>query len=189
LDDLYYIHKVLQGDKNAFVYLIRAHQDMAFHIAMPMIKDKEEAKDVVQEAFLIAFSKLHTFKQEAKFSSWFYRIVVNQCLQHIDKFNRRQAILENTPIPENLQNSYNEALRNLNKENLQKIVRSILNYLSPKESLILQLFYLSDYSIKEIESITSFSQSNIKVLLHRGRANFYAFLVENYNLEEIKDLL
>ena len=70
MDELY-IEKVLNGDIDAYKYFVRQYKDMAFTLAVSVLKSEFDAKDAVQEAFIIAFRKLRSFKGNSKFSTWF----------------------------------------------------------------------------------------------------------------------
>ena len=75
-----------QGDRRAFEELVERHKRRAYHIAFDFTRDREEAKDLSQEAFLKAFTNLKNFDGRSSFYTWFYRIVVNLCLD----YKRRQ---------------------------------------------------------------------------------------------------
>src|SRR5512134_1089617 len=70
------------GDRRAFEELIERHKQKAYHIAFGFARDREDAKDLSQEAFLKAFSYLKKFDGRSSFYTWFYRIVVNVCLDY-----------------------------------------------------------------------------------------------------------
>ncbi|UCG28276.1 MAG: sigma-70 family RNA polymerase sigma factor [Bacteroidales bacterium] len=84
MDELY-IDKVLNGDIDAFRYFVQQYKDMAFTIAVSILKQEFDAKDAVQDAYITAFRKLRSFKGKSKFSTWFYRIVINGSLKHRKK--------------------------------------------------------------------------------------------------------
>lgn len=171
LDSLY-IKKVLSGDKEAFKYFINMYQEMAISIAMSIVKYKTDAKDVVQNAFVQAYKSLRSFKQESKFSTWFYRIVVNESLKllrHNKKIGSEELSKEGEYIHLSLDN---DASVKFELTNQKKEIQKAMQLMKPKERLILELYYLQEYSIREIEEITGFSTSNIKVLMHRARKSF-----------------
>lgn len=151
---------------------------MAISIAMSMVKYEPDAKDVVQNAFVQAYKSLRSFKQESKFSTWFYRIVVNESLKFIRKNNKNKSTRltnENEHLHASISNEAYEKLDLLDK---RKEIQKALILMKPKERLILELFYLQEYKLSEIETITGFSTSNIKVLLHRARKSFSSFFKE-----------
>src|SRR4029077_19432739 len=76
-----------QGRGEVFEVLVRKYMEKAFRIAFDFTHDTEEAKDLSQEAFLRAFSRIKQFDGRSSFYTWFYRLVVNICLDHV----RRKA--------------------------------------------------------------------------------------------------
>ncbi len=178
--DEIYIDKVLNGEQDAYGYLIRQHKTIAMRTAMSIVKNETEAKDIVQNSFIQAYESLRSFKGESKFSTWLCRIVVNKSFRFIQNKARKinfeqKQLIDNTPYV------YNEGLLNLKRQDLNKLLKKGLKLLAPNEALCLQLFYLEEYHLDEIEKITNFSKSNIKVLLFRGRKNLYHHLIKSYN--------
>jgi len=177
MDDLY-IKRVLKGEVDAYGYLVRQHQAIAMRTAMSIVKNETDAKDIVQNSFIQAYESLHNFRGEAKFSTWLCRIVTNKSFRFIQQ-KARQINLTNQQSNLDLPITYNEGLFALNKQDLEELLKKGLNQLSAKEALCLQLFYLEEYHLDEIENITGLTKSNIKVLLFRGRKNLYQYLVSN----------
>ncbi len=174
--DAHYINEVLKGNSKAFGYFIRTYQNKAFGVAVSIVKREDDAKDVVQESFITAYSSLTNFRNEAKFSTWFYRIVVNTALQFIKREKRKDEVAAEYSITDDEKTAFNNAIGQLQKQDLKKIIKKVFEKIPAKEALILQLYYIDDQSILEIEEITAFTKANVKVLLHRGRTSFYKML-------------
>lgn len=87
-DDRNLVGRAKQGDREAFATLVRRHQDRAFNLACQMVRNREDALDISQEAFARAYTSLPTFKGEASFSTWLHRIVVNLA---IDSLRRKRV--------------------------------------------------------------------------------------------------
>ncbi len=179
MDDLY-IKKVLNGDLNAFGYLVRQYQTLAMRTAMSIVKDETDAKDIVQNSFIQAYESLQKFRGDAKFSTWLSRIVINKSFRFIQS-KARQSNFQKQQISVNPAPTFNDGFQNLNKQDLENLVKKGIKLLSPKEALCIQLLYLEEYSIEEIFETTGFSKSNIKVLLYRGRKNLHKHLILSYN--------
>ena len=77
-----------QGQREVFEVLVRKYMEKAFRIAFDFTHDTEEAKDLSQEAFLRAFSRIKQFDGRSSFYTWFYRLVVNICLDHTRRKGR-----------------------------------------------------------------------------------------------------
>jgi len=79
-DDLTLVQRVRTGDQRAFKTLVERYQKKVFSVAVGMLKDREEARDVSQEAFVKVYKYLDHFKGDASFYTWLYRITVNICI-------------------------------------------------------------------------------------------------------------
>jgi len=167
-----YIKKVIEGDEQGYRYFLRRYQDMAFSIAVSVVKDEFIAEEVVQEAFMKAFQKITSFKGHSKFSTWFYRIIVNIAFRRLDKEkkwkNETLVAVENT-VNENELNA-------LEQDERKYYINEALKLMTANESLSLRLFYLEELSIIELKDVTGWSSSKTKVVLHRARKSFYSHL-------------
>lgn len=185
--DSVYIEKVLEGDSGAFRYFIETYRDMAYSLAMSIVKSTTIAEEVTQDAFLKAYKSLHTFEQRSKFSTWLYKIVTNEGLKRIRKkeFKYTDDIDELNNIN---YSDINSSISELTDQEQRFYINKVLDRLLPNDSLILRLFYLDERNLKEIEEITGLSHTNIKTILHRARKRFYAVL-KNELRNEIRSIL
>lgn len=172
--DSIYIEKILNGDTEAFRYFIRQYKDMAYSLAMSIVKDEHKAEEVLQSAFVNAYSNLASFKGKSKFSSWLYRIVVNESFKSIRKQNFQQVNLDQ--VSENEIPNLDDFSQKLSADEQKYFINEALVRLSPNESLALRLFYLEENSIEAITEITGWSSSKAKVILHRARKNMKLLL-------------
>lgn len=178
-----YIQKVLDGNTDAFRFIIKQNQDEAYSLAMSVVKDEFLAKDVVQNAFIKAYTKLDTFKGNSKFSTWFFRIVINEAFIQQRKQKRQTKIVEGISETNN-QSTVNKSSEKIKEDNQRFYINEALKHIPAKHSLALRLFYLQDYSIEEIKEITGWSTSNTKVILYRARNKVKKLLDENYNIDK-----
>lgn len=174
MDD-FYIKQVCEGDSEAFRYFINKYKDMAFSIAMSVVKDSFIAQEVVQDAFVKAYQSLRTFSKRSTFSTWFYRIVTNEALMRMRKM--KKEIIEFT---EEYSNELvdEQALFSLQDDEQTYLINEALQKLPAKESLALRLFYLQEESLKEVGEITGWSEANTKIILHRARKNMFSVLIQ-----------
>jgi len=188
MDDQY-LQKVLSGEDQSFSYFIKMYQNGAYAVAISIVKSEDKAKDVVQESFILAYNRLSSFKRESKFSTWLYRIVVNKSLRLLEK----EKIYINNDVLSDVtfqgKSHYNDALKSLHQDELKQLIKSVLNKMSSKEALMLQLFYLNELMIDEIVSISKFSKTNVKVLLHRARVHFYEIIKNEHRISSLNDLI
>ena len=186
--DQIYIDKVLQGDTNAFAYLINKYKDMAYTIAIKIVKSHEDAEEVAQDSFLKAYEKLDSFKGNSKFSTWLYTIVYRNSITKI-----RKKKVATSDIDDYVMDNYSEGsefpqIEAIKNGEQKKYVREAIDRLPEKDALLITLFYMDESSIEEIEQITNLTQSNIKVKLFRARKKLnteLSFLLK----EEVKTIL
>jgi len=180
--DEIYIQRILEGDHQAFRQLITKYKDMAYSIAMSVVKDEFYAEEIIQGSFLIAYDKLATFKGASKFSTWFYRIVTNQSFKLAKR--HKTEFVDFVEIPPEISDEIDNAILKLEADDQKYYINEALKKISAKESLVLRLFYLNENSVEEITEVTGWSSSNIKVILHRARINLRHILTEIYKLDK-----
>lgn len=185
--DSEHIQKVLEGDANSFRYFIEKYRDMAYSLAISIVKNGQIAEEVTQDAFLKAYKSLDKFEQRSKFSTWLYKIVTNEGLKRLRKKEFKYA--DDVGELNNINYSeINNSVTELTEQEQRYYINKGLDTLLPNDSLILRLFYLDEKSLKEITEITGFSITNIKTILHRARKRFYSVLKEELH-HEIKSIL
>ncbi|PQJ78087.1 RNA polymerase sigma factor [Polaribacter porphyrae] len=176
--DEIYIKRVLNGDIDAYGFLVKKYQKIVFHCALSILKNEADAKDAVQDSFVKAFEVLDSFKGDSKFSTWVCKIAINNSLKLAKKKVKAIHLLSDFSKNEDIE--LNTGIEKIDKNELNILLEKGLNLLSQKEAICIRLYYLEESSISEIEEVTSFSSSNIKVLLHRGRKNLYHYLHSSY---------
>ena len=180
MDDLY-IRKVLDGQTEEFRYFVKKYKDLAFSVAFSVVKNEFIAAEVVQESFLKAWENLKSYKGQSKFSTWLCRIIINESFKTARKENR--TVSENGFVS-GFDFQENPVIFEALKETEQRYyINECLNRLPANECLVLRLFYLAENSIKEICEMTGWSESNVKVHLHRGRRNMQEMLGKMLNTE------
>lgn len=167
--DIKLVNRSKAGDTSAFRDLVNAYKDVSLTLASSVLKDTSLAEDAVQTAFIRVFEKLHTFKQDSKFSTWLYRIVINTAYNLFKKQKNHLKIDDVSDF--NIEIEGKSEIKALTEQDQKKYINLALNRIKADEALLLRLFYLYEHSILEIEEITGFRKSKIKVDLHRGRKN------------------
>jgi RNA polymerase sigma factor (sigma-70 family) len=176
------IQDILHGDIAAFRQLITKYKDMAYSIAMSIVKNEFYAEEVLQISFVKAFENLDSFKGDSKFSTWFYRIVVNESFKQLEK--KKSEFINFVEEPPDISNEIDNSILKLIKTDQEYYINKALEKISPHESLILRLFYLDEKSTDEISNITGWTTVNIKVILHRARINFRVILTQIFKLDK-----
>lgn len=177
----HYIKQILNGDKEAFRFIIRECKDDAYNLAISIVKEEYAAKEVVQRSFIKAYEGLAEFKRKAAFKTWFHRIVVNESYQLLRSRKPDRNHLFNEDQHINAAN--NSVYQTIDEQHKKHCIQTVLNKMKPDESLALKLFYLYEYNIKEVCDITDWSNSNAKVILHRARKSMREKLSKNFNLK------
>ncbi|MDR2282193.1 MAG: sigma-70 family RNA polymerase sigma factor [Sphingobacterium sp.] len=161
-----YIQKVLAGDSNSFAYLVKTYQDMAYSIALSLTKDEFLAEEVAHESFIECYNSLHNFQGKSKFSTWFYRIIVNTAYRTMKKKSVEFIDLD---LPVHDVQDEIIPIDKIIAEERKQLINLALMEIPRNESLALRLFYLEELSLEELCEITSWTNSNAKVILHRAR--------------------
>jgi len=171
--DEIYIRKVLSGDVESYRYFINTYKDMAFSVALSIVKEEHLAQDVVQDAFIKGYQSLSSFKGRAKFSTWLYRIVVHVAFNSI---RHKKLEFVNLDLSDHDQAHHASVLDEIIAGERKEMINDALAILPSKESVALRLFYLEELSLDEIEEIMGWTRANAKVILHRARKNMQIVL-------------
>jgi RNA polymerase sigma factor (sigma-70 family) len=175
MDELY-LRLVLEGNVSKYSYFIDKYKNMAFSIALRIVDNREDAEEIVQDAFLKAFRSLNKFRKDSKFSTWLYKIVVNSALSRTRSKRPESSPLDDDEIAETVVESAESAYRSLDVADQKKIIHSALAALGVEDRLLLTLYYLNENSINEVSEITGIIQENVKMKLHRARNKMYVVL-------------
>lgn len=167
------VTKVKSGDIDAFRLLVEKHQHLAFTIAFNIVKNRQDAEEVVQDSFVKVFNKISQFKEESKFSSWLFKIVYNTSLSYIRKKQLDTFTLEQDDYTIEYGIDSHSGWDQMVLEDQQKYIHKALDNLAEQDKLVLTLFYLADESLADIAKITNEKQGTIKARLHRARKKVY----------------
>src|ERR1700674_3536305 len=91
-DDAQLVKASQQGNQDAFAFLVQRQQRRVFTMALGMLQDDEEASEITQNAFLAAWQGLPSFRGEARFATWLYRIAYNCALKQLERRKREWAL-------------------------------------------------------------------------------------------------
>lgn len=167
--DRYYIEKVQNSDIQAFSFLVEKHKDMVFSIAFRILKNREDAEELAQDAFIKAYQSLGTFRGESRFGTWLYRIAYNAAVSRSRKKQMVLSELDHRIIENYPTDEMSDELDRLSDEDQKKIVDGLLDTLNPEENSLIMLYYYDNLPTEEIGEIMGLTQSNVKVKLHRLR--------------------
>jgi RNA polymerase sigma-70 factor (ECF subfamily) len=162
-----------RGDRRAFEALVERHKQKAYHIAFDFARDREEARDLSQEAFLKAFIHLKNFDGRSTFYTWFYRILVNLCLDFKRRQKRAPADEFDETVEHQLDPSHELAANRAPDQQvlagqLSRQVGRALEALPAKQRTVFILRNHQGMSIKEIAETLQTAEGTVKVHLHRA---------------------
>ena len=167
---------VAERKPGAFDLLVERYQERAYRIAWSVVRDREEARDCSQEAFLRLHESAGSFAGQSKFSTWFYRILVNLCLDHKRKHkwwklwvrddddDRAETILDRQPAP------VNDPVDKLSREETLKALGSAVDRLAPRQRAAVLLRVQEDMATYDIARVLKCSEATVRVHLHRALA-------------------
>lgn len=173
LNDTECIRMILRGEKGCFAQLVKKYEDKAYNLCYKLLRNKEEARDAAQDAFIKAYEALPGFRLDSAFSTWFYRIVYNTCISKIRKDRFNTGFEPEDPVWNQLGND-NEAIGYLDQEDMIEMLKKAYEALNPDEIFLAEQYYREDCSIGELADMTGLSQSNVKVRLFRARQKMHA---------------
>ena len=177
------VQRTRSGDRHAFEDLVERYQRKAYHIAFDFTRNREEAKDLSQEAFLKAYTNIKNFDGRSGFYTWFYRILVNLCLDFRRKTNRRPTAefdetSEHAIEPSHHANRPVAPDKQVFAGQISRKVEAALAALPPKQRTAFVLKNHQGLSIKEIAATMEAAEGTVKVHLHRAVASLRESLAD-----------
>ena len=164
--DLELIQKIKEGDEPSYTILIERHQNYAFTIALRILQNREDAEEIAHDAFIKAFKSIDKFKGESKFTTWFYRIVVNLA---ISKRRKKQIPIDDIDEANVSHYSTFNDLGGMNGIDRRFFINKALELLNDEERILLTLYYFKELNMDEIEEVTGIDKGNLKVKIFRAR--------------------
>ena len=173
-DDHRLIAECLKGRTAAFGELIRRYQDRLYNTVFRLVGNAEDAQDVVQDAFLNAYQSLGSFKGDARFFTWLYRIAVNTAISLKRKHRVVLSIHAGQSQPggsmEPLDDSeFSKPEHTLERAEQEQRIQEALNRLSPEHRAVLILKDMEDQKYEAIAEILEVPIGTVRSRLHRAR--------------------
>ncbi|WP_344715078.1 MULTISPECIES: RNA polymerase sigma factor [Winogradskyella] len=164
---IHIVEKCKQNDRQAQMQLYNQYCDGMLIVALRFVKDTMEAEDVVQEAFINAFSKLEHFKAEVSFGAWLKRIVINKCIDVLK--SKKQRIVELEAYHLNVIEDNNEDDWTVEDDITVEDVKRAIEILPDKYKFVVLLYLIEGYDHKEIAEILNISEIASRTQLSRGK--------------------
>jgi|688.fasta_scaffold21600_9 RNA polymerase sigma-70 factor (ECF subfamily) len=173
-DEIVWIENVKKGKIQDFGFLVERYAKLSFSVAYNVVKDYDDANDIIQESMMLAYENIQKFNMDSKFSTWLYRIVFNHAL----RFSKKKKFfgeIENVSVPDNIEVEEEDLW--FNETNYDKLSEAMAR-LKDNERFIIELYYYHNQSVKEISGVCTLSESNVKVLLYRSRQKLANLLLK-----------
>ena len=196
-DDLTLVKRVRSGDQRAFKLLVERYQRKIYAVALGMLKDKEEALDVSQEAFVKVYKYLDHFKGDASFYTWLYRITANICIDIIRK--RAGAGGEAVEFDETLPMDVSEAnigalgsrlgtnpQKSMLRKELAEKIQAALAEVPEKHRAIILLREIEGMSYEDLSRTLGIPKGTVMSRLFHARLKVQKILNEYIELDESK---
>ena len=170
------IEKCKQNNRLAQMQLYNQYCNGMYIVAKRFVKQDAEAEDVVQEAFIKAFSKLYQYKAEVTFGAWLKRIVVNKSIDHLKSKKEHLVALEDNHLK--VVDTPNDDKWLVDDAITIDQVKSAINTLPDKYKYVVMIFLIEGYDHQEISEILNISQVASRTQLSRGKQKLKDLLKE-----------
>lgn len=212
--ELNIIKRIKSGDINSFEQIVEKYKDKGLTLSMRILKNKEDAEDSLQEAFVKTFKAIieNQFEERARFSTYFYRIVYNTALDNYKKLKSRTYNLlriddnsggdDDEKSKGDIQNfemkidavkydhgsAYRTDKKALDNE-VQAFVSRFLEEIPEKYSVILTLFFINDLTHEEISETLKLPLGTVKNRIFRAKEKLKEIMMSKYPVEEILEFI
>ena len=173
------VSQTLAGDRDAFGVLVHKYQDMVYTYAFQKVRNEADSQDITQEVFLKAFRHLQKLRHPHLFRSWLYTIMSNECkrwLERVTKKRRREIALEHA-VGDSLQIQPEHTVP---IEGWEVDLEQAMSALPDESRIVVSMFYMGDYLLKEISEFLGVSVNTVKSKLRRARLQLGSALSEHY---------
>lgn len=188
-EDSFYIDRVLNhADAAAFAGLVNKHKTMAFNIALRITRNREDAEEVSQDAFIKLYHALGDFKGNSKFTTWFFRVIYNLALTKVRKKSLFTGSVDDEGFRDQGDESAFDGLSKFKEKEKKLYLNEAIGTLEECDQLLITLYYLDDQPVDAVAEITGLTESNVKVRLFRARKKIHDHLQKNLK-EELHAIL
>ena len=176
-DDVLLVGRAVNGDSDAYRVLVEKYQQRVFAVAFEILRSREDAEDVVQEAFVKAYSGLKTFRADASFYTWLCRVVYYGAIDAKRRRTRRGGVADEyedevhgvAHDDSELHSSIEGPEASFLREESAKEISNVLDGLSPEHRTVIMLREVDGLSYEEIAEIVKVSRGTVMSRLHYAR--------------------
>jgi RNA polymerase sigma-70 factor (ECF subfamily) len=167
--ELEWLKSAQRGDRAAFARLVQAYQGPVYNLCYRMLGNATEAEDAVQETFLRVYTKLATYSQDHKLSSWILSIASHYCIDRLRRRRGETLSLDEEPMAAVLPSRQDGPEESALTAEARDAVQAAVNKLDPAYRAPLILRYWHDLSYAEIADVMGLTVQAVKSRLHRAR--------------------
>lgn len=174
-DDRELVRRAQGGDAEAFEVLVKKHQGRVFAVAGGILRNHEDVEDIAQQVFVKAYFSLKRFDQRAAFSTWIYKITVNECWDLLRKKKVRPLVYESELSEEQAETYLTTEQKKergtdvSDQLEMRQEVNHWLDYLEERDRTMLVLKEVQGFTVEEIAEILGINGNTVKVRLFRAR--------------------
>ena len=190
---LSFIQSIKNNEPESFRKLVLNYQDMIVNTCYGFVKNHTDAEDVAQEVFIEVYRSINKFREDAKLSTWLYRIAVNKSIDFLRKKKRKswlgsiQSMFGSEEKLMVIEDNYQPNPQQTLEQNERKLVlENAIDKLVQNQKSVFILHKYEGLSYKEIAEIMNVSLSSVESLMHRAKKNLKKLLY-NYYQETMKD--
>jgi RNA polymerase sigma-70 factor (ECF subfamily) len=175
VDDRELVRRAQGEDQEAFEELLRRHQHRVFAVAGGILRRREDVEDIAQQVFVKAYFSLKRFDQRAAFSTWLYKITVNECWDLLRKKKVRPLVYESDLSEEQAKQVIADEGKNSSGPDIserleaRQRVENLLEGLDERDRLMLILKEVEGFAVEEIAQVLDLNANTVKVRLFRAR--------------------
>jgi RNA polymerase sigma-70 factor (ECF subfamily) len=173
--DAQVVRDVLEGDRDAYRLLVRRYGNVLHGHALRMVGDADAAADLVQRSLVKGYRRLSTCRDPDRVGAWLFRILANQCRDHVRSPRQRDISLQVLP---DLPSKASDPGEDLARSELRERLREALDRLTPEQREAFVLKHVQGLSYEEIAAVMSTSVASLKMRVHRARESLRTLLEE-----------
>jgi len=181
------IDRIKSGDMASFELMVDRHKNFAYTLALRVIQNEADAEEVAHDAFIKVLNSINSFQKKSKFTTWFYRIVLNMAISR-----QRKKKIKTEDIHANRSGMMHqvsiEAYGAMAKQDRTYYLDKALNTLAEEERMLITLYYYKELSLGEMEEITGIEKNNMKVKIFRARKKL-ATVLSQLLPDEVESIL
>ena len=183
-EDLELVRAVLEGDATAYRGLVEKYQNRVYHMVYGMLRNREDAKDITQEAFVKAYDKLESFRLDSSFYTWLYRIAHNRAIDFIRKQKRRKQTSFEEEIAKRDAaiaeiHHQDSPRRTIERRELYDRIMDAMDQLPPEQKQVVLLRELEGLAYKEIAEVMDIPEGTVMSRLYYARKKLQGMLASD----------